>query len=122
MANLWLKIKVWTKILLFSALALYVLLFLYQNSGQKVFVWLFFGQNIERSTLWLAVTAFAAGAVTVIVTRTLLVTVRQLREIREHRQKQQFDRDVADMHAKAAMLQTKTSAGTKPDDSKSPES
>ena len=121
MANLWLKIKVWTKLIIFSAIALYVLLFLYSNSGKPVKVWLFFNNELERSTLWLAMTAFAAGAVAMLVTQMLLATMRQLRQIREQKQQQQLQKNVADMHAKAAMLQTKTASDTKPAESKSTE-
>ncbi|MFI5381450.1 MAG: hypothetical protein ACHRHE_19300 [Tepidisphaerales bacterium] len=118
MANLWLKIKFWTKITVFSALALYVLLFLYHNSGNHVRMWLFFNNELERSALWLAMTAFVAGAVTVLVTRTLVSTIRQVRESRQARQQQQLHKDVADMHAKAAMLQTKPAPEPKTVDTK----
>ncbi len=122
MANLWLKIKVWTKIIVFSAIALYVLLFLYSNSGKPVKVWLFFNNELERSTLWLAMTAFAAGAVATLVTQTLLSTMRQLREMRQQKQDQLLHKNVANMHAKAAMLQTKPASESKPAEAKSQES
>jgi lysylphosphatidylglycerol synthetase-like protein (DUF2156 family) len=118
MANLWLKIKVWSKITLFSVLSIYVFLFLYSNSGKPVKVWLFFNYELDRSTLWLAMTAFIAGVVTTLVARMLFSTVRQVRELREHRRQQQLQKDVADMHAKAAMLQTKPTADDKSDDAK----
>ncbi|MGA2498001.1 MAG: hypothetical protein ABSH20_09680 [Tepidisphaeraceae bacterium] len=121
MANLWLKIKVWTKIIVFSAIALYVLLFLYRNTDNRAKVWLFFNHELEWSTLWLATTAFVAGAVTVLVTRMILSTVRQVRELRQDRQQHQLQKNVADMHAKAAMLQTKPASDSKPADTKPPE-
>jgi lysylphosphatidylglycerol synthetase-like protein (DUF2156 family) len=118
MANLWLKIKVWTKITVFTLLCAYVLMFLYRNVDNRVKVWLFFNNEIERSALWLAVTAFVAGAVTALVTRTLVNTMRQMRELRERRQQEQLQKDVADKHAKAAMLQTKPAPDAKPADAK----
>ena len=121
MANLWIKIKVWTKITLFSALALYVLLFLYHNVDNRVKVWLFFSNELERSTLWLAMTAFVAGAVTMFITRTLLVSMRQMREMHQQKQQQQMQKSIADMHSKAAMLQTKSAADAKSASTQTPE-
>ena len=55
----------------------------------------------------LVLCAFLAGIVGVILVRTTYRTLRQVRDLKDRTRAQRIDRDMADIRAKAAMLQTK---------------
>ena len=112
MGNLWLKIKVWTKSLLFAAVSIYGLLFLYNNSGQEVTFWYWFGKNPKTTSLVMMGVTLLAGVLGTILVRTTFSTIRQIRELRERTRIERLERDAADMKAKAAMLQTRTAASS----------
>src|SRR4051794_10738046 len=82
MANLWLKIKIWTKVILFGMLFVYILAFVLKNQ-QDVQVWVWYKNTIPSKTIVLALFAFTAGVVATILIRTTLVTLRQIRELQE---------------------------------------
>ena len=114
MGNFWLKLKVWTKIVLFGAIALYIALFAFKNSDKPtVTVWLFFDQVHEGSIFWFAVMTFLAGGATAMLARTIFSTLRQYRDMQAAKQQAKLKKDLADMQAKAAMLQARPS-GTEP--------
>ena len=104
---MWLKIKVWAKIVVASVLALYALLFIYNNSGQPVQFWWWFNHTQPASVFTLASLAFVAGVIAAIVVRTTWKTVRQIRELRTRARTDRLERDLADMKTKASMLQTR---------------
>ena len=115
MNGLWLKIKIWTKAILFGMIALYVLVFFYKNAGKDVILWYFFGREYPISVLLLVVLTFVIGVIGTLLVRTTLKTVRQIRDMRVRERAVRLEREVADMKAKAAMLQTKSSVpGTVP--------
>src|SRR5262245_3895317 len=106
MNELWLKIKVWTKGLLFSAVILYALIFVYKNS-QPVSVWWWYKRSFDSSALVLLAIAFLAGALSTILVRTTLRTMKQVKELRARNRADRLERDVAEMKDKASRLQTK---------------
>jgi len=106
MSELWLKIKVWTKGLTFGAVILYALIFVYKNS-QPVSVWWWYNRSFDSSALVLLAIAFLAGAVSIILVRTTLRTMRQVKDLRARNRADRLEREVADMKDKAAKLQTK---------------
>ena len=109
MGNLWLKIKIWTKGLLFGAVALYTLLFLYNNSGREpVKFWYWFSREPQQPPLVLVFVSFLAGVVVTLLLSTTFKTLRQIRELRSKGRLERLEREHAEMKAKAAMLQTKT--------------
>jgi len=110
MNSLWLKIKVWTKVTVFSLLVLYGLLLVFNNSGEPVKVWIWFGKTYEIPALLLIVSCVLIGILGTLLVRTVMKTVRQLREIRDHGQADKEAREMADMKSKAAMLQTRPDA------------
>jgi len=110
MGNLWLKIKIWTKSILVGALVIYALLFMLKNSGQSVNIWWWFGYGSQTSMLVLIVVTFLAGVIGTILVRTTLRTLRQIRDMRQQSRLDRVEREHADMKAKAAMLQSRTSA------------
>jgi uncharacterized protein YlxW (UPF0749 family) len=111
---MWLKFKVWTKIGAICAAALYLLLFTYFNAGNTVTLWLFLGVERQGSVLWLGMTAFVAGALAVLLAKTVFGTLRQYRQLRQGQEQAKLQRDVAEMQQKAAMLQTRDANADKP--------
>lgn len=110
MGNLWLKIKIWTKTLIVVAMTAYALLFIYNNSAREpVKFWYWFNREPETSPLLLVLFSFLAGVIGTLLVRATFTTIRQIRELRERNRITRLERDNADMRAKAAMLQTRTS-------------
>jgi len=107
MANFWLKIRIWTKVIIFIVVAIYALLFFYNNSGKVVAPWIFFGREPSMSLLLLIFLTFAIGVIGTLLVRTTVKTVRQVRELRQRNKAQKMERELADMKSKAAMLQTR---------------
>lgn len=106
---MWLKIKIWTKGILFGAIVIYALLFILKNSGESVTFWYWFGYERQTSLLVLALFSFLAGVIGTILVRTTFTTLRQIRDLRARNRLEKLEREHADMKAKAAMLQTRTS-------------
>jgi lysylphosphatidylglycerol synthetase-like protein (DUF2156 family) len=115
MNDLWLSIKIWTQRLLLAAVAIYAIFFVLNNSGDKVDFWFWFKHEPAKTTVFLlSAMAFAAGMVVMLLLSTAIRTVKQVRELRSRSRQEKMERELADMKAKAAMLQTKPSAGTGP--------
>src|SRR5262245_5298334 len=107
MHDLWLKIKVWTKITISALIALYVLIFVLKNNGEKAQFWFWFNHEYEGSLLSLVFFAFLIGGLVAILATTTVRTIRQIREIRARSRSERLKHEVADMKAKAAKLQTR---------------
>jgi uncharacterized integral membrane protein len=114
MSDLWLKIWVWIKGILIALVALYVLLFVVNNSHDVTFWWFPFKPEIKSSTLVLIGIAFLAGVVSTILVRTTLRTVRQVQEIKTRNRSLRLERDMAEMKSKAAMLKSRPAVITEP--------
>jgi uncharacterized integral membrane protein len=113
MQNLWLKIKIWTKIVIASLALLFLLIFIFRNYDRPADVWVWFGaEEVHTSVLKLIVSMFFAGVLGTLLARMAFGTLRQIRELRERNAAAQIHTDVADLKAKAAMLQTKPSNET----------
>jgi uncharacterized integral membrane protein len=113
MSDLWLKIKVWSKIGIFALVTLYLLLFIFSNSGEVVNVWVWFGPKTHPTLLELIIYLLLAGAMTTLLARMAISTVRQIKDMRYRNEAAQLSKDLADMKAKAEMLVTKPT-GTNP--------
>jgi len=107
MGHLWLKIKIWTKVTIAALVVIYVLVFILKNDGEHVRFWWWFGHAYEGSMLYLVFFAFLIGGLVAILATTTFRTLRQIRELRARSRSGRLEREVADMRAKAAMLQTK---------------
>jgi NADH:ubiquinone oxidoreductase subunit 5 (subunit L)/multisubunit Na+/H+ antiporter MnhA subunit len=114
MGNLWLKIKVWFKVALVAALILYVIVFTAKNSSKTAQFWYWYNHTLDTTLLVLVLCSFLAGVVGSLLFRTMFRTVHQLQELKERSRTQRIDRQVADIHSKAAMLQTRPSGGQPP--------
>jgi uncharacterized integral membrane protein len=107
---MWLKIKIWTKVALFAFVAVYLLIFFLKNNDRDVQFWYWYNRAPQTPVLLLAGLSFLAGVLIAILVRMMFKTVHQVREMRNRARTERLEREVADMKAKAAMLQTKTSA------------
>src|SRR5690349_19719707 len=114
MGNLWLKIRVWTKVTIVTVIALYILLFIYNNSGEDVKFWWWFKHTQTSSVFVLSTVAFVAGAVFAILARTTITTIRQIGELRSRTRTMKLERDLAEQQRKASKLQTRSSSATAP--------
>jgi uncharacterized integral membrane protein len=109
MGSLWLKIKIWTKITAAALIALYLLIFVIKNNDQKATFWYWYNGKYQGSLLALVLFAFLIGGLVTLLATTTLRTVRQVRELRARSRASKLQAEVADMKAKAAMLQTRAS-------------
>ena len=108
MANLWLRIKVWFKVTVAAAIVIYIILFVFFNaSGEKVPFWYWYHREPSTTPLVLMLCSFLAGVVASLLLGTTIRTVRQIQDMKERSRAQRLDRQIADIHSKAAMLQTK---------------
>jgi hypothetical protein len=107
MGNLWLKFKIWAKVLLFAGIAIYTLVFVANNSRHTMKMWVWWRREPETSVLIFALSSFLVGVVVTLLVRTTFATVRQIREVRDRTRSEKLAREVADMQAKAAVLQTR---------------
>ena len=112
MGNFWLKFRVWAKVVVFALAVLYVLLFIYNNTGKGyVELWFWFGTEPPIPPLLLVVVTFLAGALAAILLRTTLKTLAQIRELRRRAHAERADRALAEkqeQERKAAMLRTRS--------------
>ena len=114
MSNVWLKFKIWFKLTLFGLIALYIILFLLNNHGTNVKLWLWFGEGgtYERSVLELTFAVFVISVIGTLLTSTIWRTVRQIREAAQRSRSQKLEKAIAEMNAKAARLQTRPDSTT----------
>lgn len=99
-----LKIKIWTKVTLLSLAAIYTALFLILNNGEKVSVWLFFGQEPRTSLVVALIAAFALGSLLTLLVRMVFTTVRQIRTSRDRTRSKMLEAEIKDMRQKTASL------------------
>ncbi len=110
MGDTWLKIKAWTKGIFFGAVLIYVVLFVFKNSGDTIRFWWWFGYSKEIDAIFLALVSFVAGALCAFLIGTTWRTVRQIRDVRDGRRADREERERADVRAKAALLHTAPAA------------
>ena len=110
--NLWVKIKVWTKITVFALVALYLMIFVIKNADQNVNFW--YWHTGTWPLLAFTFFTFMAGVIVALLVRTTWKTIAQIRDMRTRSAGDRAQRELADMKAKAAMLQTKPSPDTSP--------
>jgi uncharacterized integral membrane protein len=125
MSNLWLKIKVWTKISIFALVLIYVIIFICENNTD-VKIWVWVGKEVQTNLLELIPVLLLAGVIGTLLVKMAISTVRQIREIKDRSVDEQAHKDLAELKAKAGMLQTKpvasatTSATTPAEESEHP--
>jgi uncharacterized membrane protein YciS (DUF1049 family) len=107
MSNLWLRIKFWFKVTLVAAVFLYVIMFTAKNASEKAHFWYWINHQPETNLLYLVLGAFIAGVISTLLIRTTIRTMRQFGELQHRSRIHRIDQQIADIHTKAAMLQTK---------------
>lgn len=108
MGNLWLKIRVWTKVTIVAVIALYILLFIFNNTSEVKFWW-WFRHEQTSSVFVLSVVAFLAGGIFALLARTTWTTIRQIGELRSRTRMIKLEKNLADQQRKASKLQTRSS-------------
>lgn len=114
MSNLWLRIKIWFKVTLVAAVFVYVVIFTAKNASEKARFWYWFNHQPETTLLFLVLCAFVAGVVSTLLVRTTFRTMRQISDLQHRSRIHRMDQQIADIHTKAAMLQTKPPAAAAP--------
>ena len=107
---MWEKLKFYTRVTVFGVLALYLLIVIYLNWDvrlDKDLRLIFAEYKQPRILLVLLVTAFLSVFAWWLV-RTIFKTVRQFRTMQERARTAKLEKEVAEMKAKAQMLQSKT--------------
>jgi hypothetical protein len=113
---MWEKIKLWTRVFVFGAMALYLLIVLTLNWGLVVegkLRLMFTEFDHPRVLVVLLVTA----VVSILgwwLFRTIFKTLRQFRSLRERSRTSKLEKEVAEMKAKAGMLQKKDAPAAAP--------
>lgn len=109
MENLWLKIKIWTKIILFSIVVIYLALFIFKNADQEltIWVWPYPYKEFRTTALQLIPAMLLAGVFGTLVIRMAFRAFKQIGELKKRNAAARMQKDMADIRAKAAMLQTK---------------
>ncbi len=110
MGDFWLRVKIWTKTTLFAVLFIYAILFIYNNSGEEVKFWWWFGHEEQHGKLTFGFACFLAGVILTVIVRTTVATMNQMRDLQSRARNQRIERDVQDMKEKAARLQTRAPA------------
>ncbi len=113
MGNFWFKVKLWTKSIVFGLIGLYVIVFISSNWGvtvngdlNLVFIHRYPSPPILGVLFFTSVLSIVGWW----LFRTVLKTVRQFREMRQRNRTTRLEKEVAEMKAKAGMLQSKESA------------
>jgi len=109
MKGFFLRTWLWIKATLLAAVLLYLALFVF-NNNRRVEVWIWFGPKTDVSLLGLISTLLATGVVLTLLIKTVFTTIRQLQESRAKARTARLEREVAEMRAKAEMLQKRESA------------
>ena len=107
MDNFWLTVKVWTKTTIIAIVVVYGLLFIYNNSGENVRFWWWFGHNEEHTKLAFGLASFLFGVIMTILVKTTFTTLRQVQTLQNRSRTQRIERDIAEMKGKASRLQTR---------------
>ena len=103
--NLWMRIKVWAKVILFSLVAVYLFMFVFENTGtgKDIAIWIWFNRTpIAPVLIWLPL-AFLFGVITTLLFRTVWRTLRQLQDIR----RRQMEKEAAAIVTRAAKLRVR---------------
>ena len=104
-SDTFLKIRIWTNIIILAIVAIYTLLFLGFNYGERVELWLFFGTSLRSSMLLALLAAFVLGSLLTLLVRMIFTTVSQIRQSRDRSRSRQLEAEVSEMRTRSAQLQ-----------------
>jgi uncharacterized membrane protein YciS (DUF1049 family) len=112
MKGYFLKVWLWIKALVLAAVILYLILFVANNNEKSMKVWLWIGREPDVSLLGLISTLLATGVVLTLLIKTVITTIRQIQEARAKSRTLRLEKEVAEMRAKAEMLQKRDAASS----------
>lgn len=109
---MWEKIKLWTRVVVFSALAMYLLIVVVLNWGLVVEgeLNLIFTKFYRPQVLTVLLVTSVLSVMGWWLIRTIFKTLRQFQTVRERSRTTKLEREMAEMRAKAGMLQKKDAA------------
>lgn len=119
MANLWLKIRIWTKVVAAVLVLGYVIAFAVKNSEPQAtvtFWYFFYVEPVTTSVLKLVLFAFASGAGVAVLSRAAFRTVGQVRELTARQAAERREREIEELKTKAGMLRAKPDPDAPPGD------
>jgi hypothetical protein len=101
----WAKLRLWFKIACLSAVVLYVLIFVLKNTGEdrQVTLWVWFNKLPTAPLLFVLPITFLAGAISMLLTRTVWRTLRQLRDMKRRK----MEREAAAIITRATKLRVR---------------
>ena len=107
---MWEKLKFYTRVTLFSIVALYVLIFVLKNYDVHLDkkLNLIFAEYDKPNALLVLIFTAIFSIIAWWLFRTIFKTVRQFRTMQERARTARLEKEVAEMKAKAQMLQSKT--------------
>jgi hypothetical protein len=113
---MWEKIKLWTRVVVFGALSLYVLIVLAVNwelrlDGTLQLMFISFAKPRVLSVLLVTAVVSVFGWW---LLRAVVKTARQFQTVRERSRTAQLEKEMAEMRAKAGMLQKKEAGAGAP--------
>lgn len=109
--SFWAKLRLWFKIACLSAVMLYLMIFVLKNTGEdrQVTLWVWFNKLPTAPLLFVLPITFIAGAISMLLTRTVWRTLRQLREMKRRK----LEREAAAIITRATKLRVREQqAGT----------
>lgn len=103
--SFWDKLRVWFKIAVFSAVALYLIVFVAQNTGaaKQVTLWVWFGRSPTAPLLVVLPITFFVGVIATLLARTIWRTLRQMREMKRRK----MEKEAAAIITRAAKLRVR---------------
>ena len=103
--SFWTKLRVWLKVAVLSAVAIYLLVFVLKNTGvdKQVTLWVWFNHNPTAPLLIVLPITFLFGVVTMLLTRTIWRTLRQMRDMKRRR----MEKEAAAIITRAAKLRVR---------------
>jgi hypothetical protein len=112
---MWEKFKLWLRVIVFGTMALYVLIVVTLNWGLVLGgkLQLIFAEFDRPRILVVLLVTSVLSVFGWWLFRTIFKTMRQFQTVRERSRTSKLEREVADMKAKAGMLQTRETPGPK---------
>ena len=108
------KVWLWTKMVVIIALVTWIVLFLVQNKGTNVDIWLFFGSRPNLPLIVILPVTALASIIGFSVFRKVSGVLTQLRQVRESEKTAERERQLKDLLAREAMEKASSEARNEP--------
>lgn len=103
--SFWTKLRIWLKVGTLSAVALYLIIFIFKNIGddRQVTLWVWFNKLPTAPLLFVLPITFFAGVISMLLTRTVWRTIRQLNDMKRRK----MEREAAAIITRATKLRVR---------------